>query len=449
MQNPAAMRWITLALAVLSACFYETTGPLPADFATCELPPGVPPVAPPTWFGDVQPIVVGACVECHQPGGIGPFSLTTLGSFIPVRDRVRDQVASGAMPPWQPSPCCGTYLHERRLAPDDVATLIAWLDAGLPAGDPGTAAPLPPVPGGLPRIDLTAAMAEPYTPVPQVGVDEVRCFLLDHAPIASKSYMTGFEFHPGRRAMVHHVIIYAVEPGELAERVARDGKDGRPGWDCYGDAGELASGTSFVAGWQPGNQARLLPDGNGRPIAAGSRLVASIHYDTGHELGPDLSTLDMTLEAKVAKEEKSIGVANPIWFAGDSMLIRAGDPDASVWFAFDPTVLTGGTIELTGVMLHMHELGSRGRLAILRADGTTECLLEIPAWDFHWLGDYVFAAPVPLAPGDRLYLECHWDNTQANQKVVQGELEPPRDVRWGLDEEMCGGIVTYAAAVGS
>jgi hypothetical protein len=193
----------------------------------------------------------------------------------------------------------------------------------------------------------------------------------------------------------------------------------------------------------------VLPDGTGRPIAAGSRLVASIHYDTGHELGADLSTLDMTLATSVSKVEQSIGIANPIWFVGDAMLIRAGDPDASVWFAYDPTSFTQGKVELTGVMLHMHELGSKGRIAILRADGTTECLLDIPEWDFHWLGDYIFAEPIPLAPGDRLYLECHWDNTASHQKAVRNQLQSPRDVRWGLDAEMCGGIVTYATEVGS
>lgn len=100
-------------------------------------------------------------------------------------------------------------------------------------------------------------------------------------------------------------------------------------------------------------------------------------------------------------------------------------------------------------MLHMHELGTIGRVAILRADGSTDCLLNITRWDFHWMADYYFATPVRLEPGDKVYVECHWDNTEANQKVVNGELLTPRTLRWATDDEMCGAVLTYSTAVSS
>ena len=43
------------------------------------------------------------------------------------------------------------------------------------------------------------------------------------------------------------------------------------------------------------------------------------------------------LEDHVERVEKAIPVGNPLWFAGDGMEIHAGDPDAMVWFAYDPT----------------------------------------------------------------------------------------------------------------
>jgi hypothetical protein len=59
-----------------------------------------------------------------------------------------------------------------------------------------------------------------------------------------------------------------------------------------------------------------------------------------------------------------------------------------------------------------------------------------------WQGDYTFAEPVRLEPGDRLLVECVFDNSETNQRMVNGELEAPRDLNWGEDQEMCVGYVT-------
>jgi copper type II ascorbate-dependent monooxygenase-like protein len=91
--------------------------------------------------------------------------------------------------------------------------------------------------------------------------------------------------------------------------------------------------------------------------------------------------------------------------------------------------------------LHMHQLGTHGSLRIDRADGTSECMLDIPQWNFHWQGSYTFAQPKTLNPGDKLSVECHWDNSAENQPVVGGVKMPPQDVTWGEGtfDEMCLG----------
>jgi len=95
----------------------------------------------------------------------------------------------------------------------------------------------------------------------------------------------------------------------------------------------------------------------------------------------------------------------------------------------------------------MHYLGSRGRVAIHRAAGTDheswDCLLDIKNWDYHWASYYALAQPVEVRPGDLLYVECHWDNTAANQTPVNGKLPAPRDLHWATAEEMCAGLMLY------
>jgi len=438
---------LVLLLCVVSGCFYDEASPLPDGFGTCAVADEVDAgVAEPTWFRDVEPIVIAKCQGCHAEGGIAPFALTGYSQVAALHGILHDAVESRRMPPWQPDPCCTTYRFDRSLSEAERATLLRWFDTGTVAGDPGDAPATPPPAIGLPRVDLRAEMAVPFTPQPKVGADELRCFLLDHDAIDHPRYITGFDFQPGVRAMVHHVIVYAVDEAEAGKLAARDGEDGRPGWDCYGEGGELAGDSKYVGGWQPGVTARLLPDGIGRELPKGTRLVLNVHYDTGHGVSPDRSTIDIMLEDHVDRVERAIPVGNPLWFLGDGMAIEANDPDSKVWFSYDPSdlITRGRSVEIHNVMLHMHELGSIGRVAILRASGQTECLLNITKWDFHWMGDYYLDRPARLDPGDRLYVECHWDNTAGHQKIVNGEQQPPRKLYWGADDEMCGAVLTYS-----
>lgn len=451
------MRFGALALVAIMGCFYQETSPLPDGFGSCPAPmpslgasdSGASGVAAPTWYRDVQPIVVAKCQGCHTAGGIGPFELSSYSQFANLHELVHDAVASRQMPPWQPDPCCNHYRFDRSLSDAERETLIGWLEQGYPAGDPATAPPLQPPPQGLPHVDLHAEMAAAFTPEPSIGADELRCFLLDHAPIDRTRYITGFDFHPGVRAMVHHVIVFAIDESKIGELERRDGSDGRPGWDCYGEGSELQGDKRYIGGWQPGVLAHVLPDGIGRELAAHTRLYIQIHYDTGHGIQPDRSALDIMLEDKVERVERGIPVGNPLWFVGNGMKIAAGDPDTKVWFEYDPTsVVTQGAPALVhNVMIHMHELGSIGRVAVLRKDGSTECLLNITKWDFHWLGDYYFETPVRIDPGDKVYVECHWDNTADHQKIVNGVRQAPRDLHWGTDDEMCGAVLTYSVVV--
>ena len=79
----------------------------------------------------------------------------------------------------------------------------------------------------------------------------------------------------------------------------------------------------------------------------------------------------------------------------------------------------------------------------MRADGSSEPLLEIPRWAFEWQETYRFREPVRLETGDQLYVECHFDNSAENQLVVNGQRLTPRDVNWGegTTDEMCLGNV--------
>jgi hypothetical protein len=160
----------------------------------------------------------------------------------------------------------------------------------------------------------------------------------------------------------------------------------------------------------------------------------------------DLTSIAFRLD-DTAVEQSGILLVNPAWMVGESMLIPAGDADAAFYYRFRPTLYTGGQpMDLQGVTPHMHRYASRMRVMVIHADGTVDCLLEIPRWEFGWEQGYWFAEPVPLDPKDELYLECHFDNSAANQP----EGGEPRDIAWGeSDQDMCVAFLSATVSTGS
>ena len=419
-------------------------GLLPEGFAACPAP-GEPPVAPEglTYWKDVKPILDARCTGCHEEGGHAPFSLTSYDDAVVYHDLAALAVEERRMPPWQPNDCCQPYRWKRSISEEEIALIAAWSRQGAPAGDPADEGPpLPRDDAELERVDLTLRMPEPYTPEPRIGSDDVRCFLLDW-PVDDEVFVRGIDVRPGNRAVVHHVIAYVADEGDAAGLRDKDAESPEPGWDCTGFGLDFTP-TASIGGWTPGDRALTMPGGLGRKVKAGSVIVLNVHYSTGPSgLGPDQTELDVMIEPVVEREAKGVAVGNPLWLVDGGLAIAANDPDAMFWFAYDPTTVAtrGDPFQIWAVNIHMHELGSRASLAILRASGEIDCLLDIADWDFGWMADYWLAEPVPFHPGDRLYVECHFDNTAGNQKIVDGQQEEPRDIDWGTDQEMCGGIL--------
>ena len=94
----------------------------------------------------------------------------------------------------------------------------------------------------------------------------------------------------------------------------------------------------------------------------------------------------------------------------------------------------------------MHQLGTRIKATATTAAGVEQCLAQIDDWNFHWQGTYALRAPLTCNRGDKLKVECHWDNTVANQPIVGGTPRTPTDVYWGegTGDEMCLGVFYIA-----
>ncbi len=428
--------WTTLGLV---ACGGEDGAGAVAEAKDAAAPDGVGGGpggdVGPTWSQDVAPLLARHCTVCHTAGGAGPFPLDDYDSTRTVARSALSAMRAGRMPPWLPDPACRHYRHERLMADVEKDLFEAWLEGGMPLGD-GPARIEQPQAESLGVPDAQGQPTEPYVPSTE-RPDDYRCLPLD-VTFEQDTFVRGTQVVPGDRAIVHHVLVFVVPPDQVAELERKDAAEEGPGYTCFGGSG-LGSAGPFAA-WVPGSQPVIRAEGYASFVPAGSRLVIQVHYNLlAADPSPDLTRVQMTFwdrpQANIVQSHPQPNL---------QIRIPAGEPASTHVREF---VNRGeGPLSVIGVAPHMHLLGERIRVDVARADGSDECLIDIPRWDFHWQQSYELEEPVVVQPGEAFRLTCEYDNSAANQPVVNGERLTPRDVTWGEGtlDEMCLNYVILA-----
>src|SRR5687767_6488764 len=92
---------------------------------------------PVTFARDVAPILQKNCQQCHQPGAIGPMSLTTFEEVRPWARAIKQRVVAGEMPPYRYDRHVGIQQlkYDLRLTEAEIQTIARWVDSGAPLGN--------------------------------------------------------------------------------------------------------------------------------------------------------------------------------------------------------------------------------------------------------------------------------------------------------------------------
>lgn len=395
----------------------------------------------PTWSDDIAPIVARDCTGCHVAGGSAPFPLQTYSEVSAMAEVALASMEAGSMPPWLPDPDCRPLHGERIMDPGDIEQFAAWVAADTPEGDPTS-----PIEVTIESLDpdLSGLPVEAYTPNYTTDPDDYRCFVLD-LDFPEEVYISGSQVIPGSPA-VHHVLVYALVGDQIAQMEAADAAEAGPGYTCFGGPvpsigdssgfGALASGfPNQIAAWVPGIEPAIHPDDLGIRVDAGAKVVMQVHYSAAAaEPSPDQTRLDLTLHDAAPSR---LMTSRP--FAITALDIPAGEAEVTV----EQTIrnYSDTSVELGGFAAHMHLLGAAQRIETVRAGDPSECVLDIPEWDFDWQQNYSLpnAGTISIAPGEGLSLQCTFDNSAENQPTVDGVQQEPQDVGWGEGslDEMC------------
>jgi peroxiredoxin len=355
-----------------------------------------------TYAKEVSRILQAKCQECHRPGQIGPMSLLSYDDATAWAETIKEVIQEGRMPPWYADPHYGSFSNDRHLSSEDKATLLTWIEQGMPKGDEKDSPSPARFPEGwsIGKPDVVISMNQEFdvpADMPKGGVP-YKDFFVDTG-FKEDRWVVGAECKPGAPEVVHHIIVYVVPPGKKFF-------PGNPE-------------TPTLAGTAPGDMPLMVPAGTGKKIPAGSQLVFQMHYTPNGRAQKDRSSVGFIFAKEPPQREViTLPIANP------AFEIPAGDANYEVESEFP----FRQDAHLLSFMPHMHVRGKDFKYELVYPDGKTETLLSVPRFNFNWQSVYRVAKPLPLPKGSKLHCVAHFDNSAKNpnnpdatQPVIWGE----------------------------
>jgi mono/diheme cytochrome c family protein len=392
---------------------------LAALFLASSSAAGQTTAVPSTFYKEILPVLQDHCQSCHRPGEVAPMPLVTYEQTRPWAPVIAKVVQSKMMPPWFADPRFGHFSNDPSLTEQQIATLLAWVKSGAPAGNPHDA-PAPPQWSegwNISRPDVILKMPAPaYLPA---DGDVEYTYEIVPTHFGEDRWVQMAEVHPSSLQYVHHAVVYIRPPASNWLRHAPIGvpftastlRDPRDRHDAHGTTSDL------LLVYAPGSSPDRWPDGMAKFIPAGSDVVFQIHYTTNGHPGRDQTSIGMVF-AKAPPPQRVITLQ-----LNDHVFIIPPGAD-------DFRVETRGTMPHDATLLslfpHMHLRGKRFEYDIVRPDGSIDPLLRVN-YHFHWQLSYRLAEPRMLKAGTRLRAVAWYDNSRNNPH----NPDPEATVTWG------------------
>jgi hypothetical protein len=375
-----------------------------------------------TFTKHVAPIFQQKCQVCHQPGSIAPMSLITYDDARKFARRIKARVAARLMPPWHIDKTVGIreFKNDRSLTEEQIATIVRWVDAGTPRGDPRDMPPPVTFPDpnrwqlaeqfGEPDLVLKS---KPYTmpartqdkwfrPVTETGLTEAR-------------WVRAIEIRPARpeaRKVVHHVLTLLEQEEQGITGLASSAH------------GHQRSAGLFME-WAVGKAGEIFAEDAGKLMLPGSKIRWEVHL---HAIGEEMKDVEAELgiyfypRGHVPKYRTVLRMFD---------VSRGSDldiPPNRVTMTQNFFVLQAPA-RLENFQPHMHMRGKAMSLEAVYPDGRKELLSAVNNFQWNWHVNYIYADHVaPLLPKGTMLVFTAWhDNTAANPN----NPDPNQWVGWG------------------
>ena len=344
-----------------------------------------------TFTRDVAPILQRSCQTCHREGSIAPMSLLTYEETRPWARAIREKVETRTMPPWYIDKNIGVqgFKYDRSLSDAEIATIVQWVDAGAPRGNP---ADMPaPVEFAerdkwhIGEPDWVVPIPEPFV-VPAEGANWWGDFFADLG-LTEDRWIKAVETKPSAEGfpVVHHAVT------RLQESMDADEGD-------------------FLNEYAQGKNGDIFPPGTGRLVKAGTIVRFNMHYASIGEERTDRTSVGLQFYPR-GEEPK-----HELFSRGLSQNFDLDIPPGEDNVRHDGYHTFDANVRLTGFQPHLHNRGKRQCIEAIYPDGNVD-MLSCADWDFGWHIVYNYADDVqPLLPKDTILHTITWhDNSRANR----------------------------------
>ena len=394
-------------------------GMVAAAAAVFTASPSAAQQSSPTFSKDIAPIFQVKCQECHQPNSIAPMSLIAYKEARPWARSIKDRVMRRQMPPWHIDQSVGVqeFKNDMSLSDAQIETIVRWVDAGAPEGDPRD---LPPpkklvtenvwqgVTDGFGEPDLVIKSPD-YTMLAQH--QDVWFRPMSDIPISEPRWVKMVEIRPSNlksRKIVHHSIAYLVlnnDPDAVNTGTAT-------GSTRAANRDDLVNRRPQLMEWAIGKGYDLFREGTGKLIVPGEKISWDQHL---HAIGEDVTGGSEIALWFYPKGQEPTKRSYLIGFTGLRTQGFLDIPPNSVSHTEGFTVLKDNAL-ITNFQPHFHLRGKAMRVEAIKPDGSREIISYVGNFNFNWMTNYIYtdeASPV-FPKGTVIQVSAWYDNTKNN-----------------------------------
>ncbi len=379
----------------------------------------------PTFTKDIAPIFQEKCQSCHRPDNMAPMSLLTYEEARPWAKAIGSRVAERQMPPWHIDKTIGIqkFSNDRSLSDQQIDTIVAWVAAGSPKGDPKDM-PAPKVFNDQTGWSMEAKYGAPslvvkspeYT-MPGVAQD---AWWRPTVPtgLTEPRWVRAIEIRPvgkGARKITHHALARLQQPEDMDPALFTNDPN--------------VAGDGLFMEWAVGKNGDEMRPDSGRLMLPNSKIVWEMHY---HAVGEEISAhTELAVwfypKGQEPKHREVLALFNT--FSGTAPNGRALDISPNAVTTTESFVPLRQNARLENFQAHMHLRGKGMSMEAIFPDGRREMLSQVTSFNFNWHNMYIYDDNVaPLLPkGTILHFLAWYDNTKANKS----NPDPDQWVGWG------------------
>jgi len=379
-----------------------------------------------TFTKDIAPIFQQKCESCHRADGMAPMSLVSYEEARPWAKAIAARIGARQMPPWHIDKTVGIqkFKNDRSLNDDQIETILAWVAAGAPKGDPKDMPPARVWQDDTKDWALSAKYGPPdlvvkspeYT-MPPVAQD---AWWRPTVPtgLTEPRWVRAIDIRPvgkGARKITHHALARLVQPEDMPA-------------DLFTNDPNVAGDGLFME-WAVGKNGDEMRPDSGRVMLPNSKITWEMHY---HAVGEEINAhTELAVwfypKGQEPKHREVLALFNT--FSGSSPGGRALDIPPNQVTTTESFVTLKENARIENFQAHMHLRGKGMSMEAIYPDGKREMLSQVTDFNFNWHNMYIYdddAAPL-LPKGTILHFLAWYDNTKNNK----ANPDPDQWVGWG------------------